>query len=151
MIDVDRIHQARIPLVVDALLPIDDAARRTGEPVRRLRQWCATGRIRCERDGRGWLIPEPQVARILAIAAARTVAGSGNSVRALVVPQSSLRDSSLRKQVAAELQIAAETISTRTMTIDGQSYIVATWPSAIDVRGSDLAELADQLDGELLD
>lgn len=87
----------------------------------------------------------------MSIAAARTLPGSSHGVRALVVPQSSLRDSSLGKQVAAELRIAAETVSTRTMTIDGQSYIIATWPSATDVRGSELVELADELDGELLD
>jgi hypothetical protein len=87
----------------------------------------------------------------LSIAAARINPGSGHGARALVVPQSSLRDSSLRKQVASGLRIAAETVSMGPMTIDGQTYVIATWPSDADVRGSQLAELADQLDGELLD
>jgi hypothetical protein len=138
-------------LTVDAMLAIDDAARRTGQPVRRLRQWCATGRILCERDGRGWLIPEAEIGRVLAIAAARTVPGSDRGARALVVPQSSLRASGLRERVADELRIAAQTVSVRALTIDGQPYLIATWPSAADGRGSFLATLADQLDGELLD
>jgi hypothetical protein len=37
------------------------------------------------------------------------------------------------------------------LTIDGEAYVIATWPRAADVRGSDLAELAEHLDGELLD
>jgi len=37
------------------------------------------------------------------------------------------------------------------LTIDGQAYVIATWPRAADARGSNLAELAEHLDGELLD
>jgi hypothetical protein len=37
------------------------------------------------------------------------------------------------------------------LTIDGEAYVIASWPSASDGRGSALADLAEQLDGELLD
>jgi hypothetical protein len=43
------------------------------------------------------------------------------------------------------------TVSLDRLTIDGQAYVIATWPIAADARGSALAELAEKLDGELLD
>jgi hypothetical protein len=138
-------------LTVEAVLSIDEAAQRTGQPVRRLRQWCATGRIRCERDLRGWLIPEAELGRAVSLGAARTVRGSDRGARALVVPQSALRSASLRQRVATELRIPAQTVSIGNLMIDGQAYVVATWPSADDARGSVLGDLAEQLDGELLD
>jgi hypothetical protein len=137
-------------LIADGMLAIDDAARRTGQPVRRQRQWSATGQIRCERDGRGWLIPQAEIGLVLSVAAARTVQGSKRHASALVVPQSSLRSSSLREQVAGELRITTQTVSVGTLTIDGQPYLIATWPKAADARGSFLATLAERLDGELL-
>jgi hypothetical protein len=138
-------------LVVEAVLAIDKAAQRTGQPVRRLRQWCATGKIRCERDGRGWLIPEAEIGRVRSIAAERTVRGSNRSARALIVPRSALGSANLRDQVAGGLQIPGRTVSLDMLTIDGQAYVIATWPIAADARGSALAELAEELDGELLD
>lgn len=58
---------------MEALLALDEVAQRTGQPVRRLRQWCATGSLRCERDGHGWLIPETEVPRVIVNAAERTL------------------------------------------------------------------------------
>jgi hypothetical protein len=37
------------------------------------------------------------------------------------------------------------------LTIDGQAYVIATWPGVADARGAALADLAEELDGELLD
>lgn len=133
------------------MLAIEEAAERTGQPVRRLRQWCATGRIRCERDGRGWLIPEAEIGRATAIGAARILRGSDRGARALVIPQSALQSASLREQVAGELRIPVQTVSIGTLTIDSQAYLIATWPSDADASGSVLADLAEQLDGELLE
>jgi hypothetical protein len=138
-------------LDVEAVLAIDKAAQRTGQPVRRLRQWCATGMIRCERDGRGWLIPEAEMGRVRSIAAERTVGGSDRSARALIVPRSALGSANLRDQVAGELQIPGRTVSVDRLAMDGQAYVIATWPIAANARGSALAELAEELDGELLD
>jgi hypothetical protein len=53
--------------------------------------------------------------------------------------------------VAGELQIPATTVSLDGLTIDGQAYVIATWPIGADPRGSALADLAETLDGELLD
>lgn len=136
---------------MEAVLSIDEAAQRTGQSVRRLRQWCATGRIRCERDRRGWLIPDAEIGRVRSIAAARIARGSDGSARALVIPGSAFGPANLREQVADELRIPAKTVAMDMLTIDGQAYVIATWPSAADTRGSALAELAEQLDGELLD
>ena len=138
-------------LIMEAVLAIDEAAQRTGQPVRRLRQWCATGRIRCERDGRGWLVPEAEIGRVRSVAAERTVRGSDRSARALIVPRSALGAANLRDQVAGELQIPTTAVSLDRLTIDGQAYVIATWPIAADARGSALAELAEKMDGELLD
>jgi hypothetical protein len=138
-------------LIVEAVLSLDGAAQQTGQPVRRLRQWCATGRIRCERDRRGWLVPEVELARIRSIAAARTGRGSDRSARALVVPRFTLGSANLQGQVAQGLRIPATTVALDALTIDGQPYVIATWPSAADARGSALADLAEELDGELLD
>ena len=136
---------------MEAVLAIDEAARRTGQPVRRLRQWCATGRIRCERDMLGWLIPETEIGLVRSIASARTARGSDRSARALVVPRSAIASANLQHQVAGQLRIPVKTVSMSGLTIDGQPYVIATWPSAADSRGSDLAGIAEQLDGELLD
>jgi hypothetical protein len=138
-------------VIVEAVLAIGEAAQWTGQPVRRLRQWCATGRIRCERDSRGWLIPAAEIGRVRSIAAERAVPGFNRGARALVVPRSTRGTGNLRDQVAAELQIPAEAVSTGGMTIDGQAYEIATWPGAADARGSAIGELAELLDGELLD
>jgi len=138
-------------LIAEAVLAIDEAARRTSQPVRRLRQWCATGRIRCEHDGQGWLIPEAEIGRARAIGAARVVRGSDRSARALVVPGSILGSANLREQVAGGLRIPTADVSMDALTIDGQAYVIAMWPRAADARGSNLAELAEHLDGELLD
>jgi excisionase family DNA binding protein len=136
---------------METVLAIDEAAQRTGQPVRRLRQWCATGRLRCERDRRGWLIPEAEIARVSSIAATRAVRGSDRTARALVVPRSARGSTNLRGQVAAELRIPTTTVSIDGLTIDGQAYVIATWPGLADSRGSALADLAEELDGELLD
>jgi hypothetical protein len=138
-------------LIVEAVLTLDQVTQRTGQPVRRLRQWCATGSIRCERDGRGWLIPEAEIARVLSIAAARTVRGSNHSARALVVPRTVTGSANLQEQVARQLRIPVKAISISTLMIDGQPYLIAAWPGPADARASALAELTEQLDGELLD
>jgi hypothetical protein len=138
-------------LIVEAVLTLDQVTQRTGQPVRRLRQWCATGSIRCERDARGWLIPEAEIARVRSIAAARTVRGSDHSARALVVPRTVTETANLREQVARQLRIPMKAVSISTLTIDGQPYLIATWPGPADARASALAELLEQLDGELLD
>ena len=45
---------------METALAIDKADQRAGQPVRQLRQSVRNGVIRCERAGRGWLIPEAE-------------------------------------------------------------------------------------------
>lgn len=138
-------------MIAELVLALEDAAQLTGQPVRRLRQWCATGRIRCERDGRGWLVPEVEIGHVRSSAAARIIQGSDSTARALVVPQFVVESANLRGQVARELRIPSEAVSMGQLTIDDQPYVIVTWPSVDDARGSALADLAERLGGELLD
>lgn len=43
---------------VTTYLTLADVARRTGRHHEQLRQWCASGRLPCERFGRDWLLSE---------------------------------------------------------------------------------------------
>lgn len=136
---------------MEALLALDEVAQRTGQPVRRLRQWCATGSLRCERDGHGWLIPETEVPRVIVNAAERTLRASNRSARAIVVPNSTMGSVDLGNEVARRLQRPVKAVSLNKLMIDGQEYVIATWPDA-DGGGATpaVAELADELGGELL-
>ena len=49
------------------MISLRDAAERYGVPVVRLGQWCATGKLGCERDGDGWMIPASGGAAIAAL------------------------------------------------------------------------------------
>jgi hypothetical protein len=42
-------------------LPLEDVARRTGQPVERLREWCATGLLACDRVDGEWALPEAEL------------------------------------------------------------------------------------------
>lgn len=138
-------------MTVGTLLALGDVAERTGQPIRRLRQWCATGSLRCERDGRGWLIPETELPRVVANVAARALLASNRKARALVVPNVALGSVDLRQEVAHRLQRPEQTVSVSTLVIDGQEYAIATWPEAIGGRATAaVADLAEELGGELL-
>lgn len=52
-------------------LPLEDVARRTGQPVERLREWCATGLLPCDRVDGEWALPETELATAQALAATR--------------------------------------------------------------------------------
>jgi excisionase family DNA binding protein len=45
-------------------LTLAEVARRTGRHHEQLRQWCASGRLPCERFGRDWLLLESNLARV---------------------------------------------------------------------------------------
>jgi hypothetical protein len=138
-------------MTMEALLALDEVAQRTGQTVRRLRHWCATGSLRCERDGRGWLIPETELPRVIANAAERLLRASNHSARAIVVPNSAVGSIDLGVEVARRLQRPANAVSMSRLMIDGQEYVIATWPDA-DGGGATpaVAELAEELGGELL-
>jgi hypothetical protein len=138
-------------MTMEALLALEEVAQRTGQTVRRLRQWCATGSLRCERDEHGWLVPESELPRVIANAAERILRASNRSARAIVVPSSGVGAVDLGKEVARRLQRPARAVSLSRLMIDGQEYVIATWPDA-DGGGATpaVAELAEELGGELL-
>lgn len=62
-------------------LTLAEVARRTGRHREQLRQWCASGRLPCERFGRDWLLLESNLALVDHAAARRRRApDSGRSV-----------------------------------------------------------------------
>ena len=138
-------------MTLPVLLALDEVARRTGQPVRRLRQWCATGSLRCERDGDEWLIPEADLPHVIANAAERTSRALDRSVRALVVPNSAVGSLDLGAEVAHRLQRPAAAVSMSRLMIDGEEYVIAAWPEANGGGATAaVAELAEELGGELL-
>src|SRR5687767_6127242 len=52
-------------------MTLEAAAAATGQSVNRLRAWCATGELRCDRDGDGWALPTSELARLGALVAQR--------------------------------------------------------------------------------
>jgi hypothetical protein len=42
-------------------LPLEAVARETGQPMERLRQWCATGLLACDRVNGDWALPEGEL------------------------------------------------------------------------------------------
>jgi hypothetical protein len=135
----------------ETLMALSDVAERTGQPIRRLRQWCATGSLRCERDGRGWLLPATELPRVVANVAARALLASNRKARALVVPNVAVGSVDLKHEVAHRLQRPERTVSVSTLMIDGQEYVIATWPDADGgMATAAVADLAEELGGELL-
>ncbi|MFL5674354.1 MAG: hypothetical protein ACJ779_05070, partial [Chloroflexota bacterium] len=65
-------------------MPLEVAAVRYGVPIVRLRRWCATGKLRCERDGDGWLIPAAEADHVVELS--RAYGKPSATVRALAVP-----------------------------------------------------------------
>ncbi len=46
------------------LLTLNETSRRTGRNAELLRRWCVSGRLRCERIGRDWMIDEEALVTI---------------------------------------------------------------------------------------
>lgn len=137
---------------MEALLTLSEVALRTGQPVRRLRQWCATGSLRCERDLRGWLIPRAEMSRVDENVVRRRIRASERTSRAVVVPSSAIGSADLGGEVARRLQRPTEVVSTSSLMIDGQEYVIAAWPEVQNGGATaSVAELAEDLGGELLD
>jgi hypothetical protein len=137
-------------VVSEDTLSLADAAARYGVPLVRLRRWCATGKLRCERDGDDWLVPVAEAARIAELS---TQYRAGTApVRALAVP-ATLVPSDLATTVADRLGLTATAVSLTPLALDGVDYVVAVWRGDILRDGGlpALQELAVELDAELLD
>jgi len=134
----------------EATLFLEEAAARYAVPLVRLRRWCATGKLRCERDGERWLIPTSEAGRITELSRAYGTARA--PVQALAVPVPVVPPD-LATRVAARLGLTASTVTLTPLALDGVEYVVAVWRG--DVQGDGglpaLEELAVELDAELLD
>jgi hypothetical protein len=138
--------------VIDHLVPLPAAANATGQPVRRLRNWCATGKLECELQDGEWHLPLSQLLRIAAVAAERDHAiAAGRPVAALIPVTSASAE--LPGEIARRLSLPENSVSTSTLALDGQEWVVAVW-RADDGAAPNIApviDLVEQLGGEILD
>jgi hypothetical protein len=140
-----------LPVVpMERLLSLDAAAEATGQSVARLRSWCATGRLRCEREGRAWTIPLGEVPRIAVLVADHDRAVAAGAAAALVVPVGAATPD-LPAEIARRLGLAAGTVTTSTLALDGSEYLLAVWKTDGTPGLEAVANLAAELGGELLD
>jgi hypothetical protein len=135
---------------LDQLLRLDDVARLTGQPVERLRQWCATGELACERVPRSWALRKADLPRVAAVAAKRARGLREHQAVALAVPRGRV-PVDLVALVERTLDLPPGEVVIRALTIDHLEFVVAVWPAG--ARPGDqaaLIALAEDLDGELL-
>ena len=134
-------------------ITLEAAAAATGQSVNRLRAWCATGELHCERDSDGWTIPTSELARVGALVAQREAAFAEGHAQALVIPAASAFPE-LRAEVAHRLGLPAAAVATNTLALDGNEYMLAVWHAEGADARYELAtriELAKELGGQLLD
>jgi hypothetical protein len=135
---------------MDRLLSLDAAASATGQSVARLRSWCATGMLRCEREERAWAIPLSEVAQIAFLATEHDRAVAAGAAAALVVPVSAATPD-LPAEIARRLGLEEGTVTTSTLALDGSEYLLVVWKTD-GTRGlGAVAELAAELGGDLLE
>jgi hypothetical protein len=136
--------------VPEETLSLERAAAQYEVPLVRLRRWCATGKLRCERAGDDWVIPVSEAARIEELAQQYDT-GSGR-VRGLAVPVPVVPPD-LATTVAARLGLTRSAVTLTPLALDGVEYVVAVWRGDIERDGGlpALQELAVELDAELLD
>jgi hypothetical protein len=136
----------------EEMVPLVVAAERSGQSVIRLGRWCATGKLRCERDETGWLIPVSELPRIGTVAREHATAVEDSRVTALAVPVPAAPPD-LADLVALRLGLASGKVTVTALALDGVEYVVAVWAGASAGSGGlpALVDLAEALDGELLD
>ena len=134
------------------MVTLREAAERSGQSVIRLGRWCATGRLRCERDGSGWLIPVSELGSISRVARDHAAAIEQRRVTALAVPAPAAPPD-LAGDVATRLGLLRQDVSITPLALDGIQYVVAVWRGDVLSAGGlpALQELAVELDGDLLD
>ena len=138
--------------VAEKMISLREAADRYGVPVVRLGQWCATGKLACERDGDGWMIAVSGSEAIAALVRDHAAMVEEKRVRALVVPVPAAPPD-LASRVAGRLGLDDDAVSITPLALDGVDYVVAVWRG--EARGDGglpaLRDLAVELDAELLD
>jgi hypothetical protein len=136
--------------LLDQLLRLDDVARLTGQPVERLRQWCATGELACERVPRSWALRKADLPRVAVVAAEQARGVREHRAVALAVPRGRA-PIDLVTLVEQTLDLPQGVVAIRGLAIDQLDYVVAVWPGNATLRDPDaLVALAERLDGELL-
>ena len=133
-------------------LTLPEVTHRTGQPLRRLRLWCATGRLSCERADGMWTLEERQIPLVVALGLGHGRLDDSRRVIALAVPKANLGpDVAERVERAIGLEAGAVTLAE--LALDGQDHVIATWSSGIDPDGrlGRLSELADELGADLLE
>jgi hypothetical protein len=136
---------------VTELLTLEAAAVRSGEPVGRIRQWCITGALHCDRVGGSWTLSETELERVPALAASPQRPPPDRHVVALALPGPA-DPKSLAKEIAQRLSVRSEAVMVRTLAFEQRDWVIAAWPERHDPAGFErLAELADELGGELIE
>jgi hypothetical protein len=135
----------------DRLLSLDAVHERTGERPMSLRQWCATGKLACERADGAWLVPEPQLPLVRALGRQRARIVATRRAIGMVVPLRRVTyDLGSRVERALGLRAGATLVTA--LALDDEDYLVAVWPNDPELRGAAaVSDLADDLGGDLLD
>jgi len=134
---------------MDELLTLEAVSAQTRVPVRMLREWCATGRLPCEREGSSWVLAISDLARVRSLAAGRNQPrGDGRPV-AIVVPADKAPHD-LAEEVARRLGMTPASVAMSRLAIDGQDYVVAVWKDG-QPQLPEVARLAEEIGGELLE
>ena len=135
---------------MDQLLRLDDVARLTGQSVERLRQWCATGELVCERVPKSWALRRADLPRVAAVAAGRARGFRDHRAVALAVPRGRV-PADLVALVEGTLDLPHGDVVVRRLAIDHLDFVVAVWPAGARVDDqAALIALAEELDAELL-
>jgi hypothetical protein len=138
---------------VNPSITLEATAAATGQSLERLGTWCATGKLRCEKDGRDWLIPLAEVIRVPVLVEERDAAIAAGRATALVVPLASASPD-LGGEVARRLGLTRGAVTTTTLALDGTSYVLAVWTLEHEPGPRELeplVELAEALGGQVLD
>lgn len=137
---------------MDELLTLDAISAQTGVSVRRLREWCATGRLTCESDGAGWVIPTSALKQVAGLAATQAVTVDPDHPPVALVVPAEAAPRNLGDEVAHRLGLTPASVAMSTLAIDGQDYVVAVWRNGHDGMSlPELADLAEEIGGQLLD
>jgi hypothetical protein len=136
----------------EELIPLSVAAERSGQTQAALGMWCATGKVRCYRDGDGWLVAVSELPAIAREAREKATAIAEERITAIAVP-APVAPPHLANEVASRLGLDAGNVSLTPLALDGVDYVVAVWRGAVAGTGGlpALRALADELDAVLLD
>jgi hypothetical protein len=136
---------------MDRLLSVDEVHDRTGERPIRLRQWCATGKLACERAEGAWLVPEAQLPLVRTLGRERARIVARQRAVGMVVPLRQVTyDLATRIERVLGLRTGAALVTA--LALDDEDYLVAVWPNDPRLRGARaVSDLADDLGGDLLE